>query len=134
MQRTRTVAIGIIAMGILFAGSTEVRADDTALFTTSVPPNVLFIFDNSGSMNNIVWHPEFEAGAIYPGDPKERRISIGAGIPNAPRVSVGPLGDGGGGGPCQDMVVVITSEGEGFTECPGGRPNSGLRIRAWREL
>ena len=69
-----------------------------------------------------------------PGDPKERRISIGAGIPNAPRVSVGPLGGGGGGGACQDMVVVITSEGEGFTECPGGRPNSGLRIRAWREL
>ncbi len=71
MQRTRALAIGIIATGILFAGSTEVRADDTALFTTSVPPNVLFIFDNSGSMNNIVWHPEFEAGAIYQGDAGE---------------------------------------------------------------
>ena len=78
MQRTRTLAIGIIAMAILFAGSTEVRADDTALFTTSVPPNVLFIFDNSGSINNIVWHPEFEPGALYQGDAGANCTSLAA--------------------------------------------------------
>ena len=71
-----------------------------------------------------------------PGNPgsNTRRVAIGAGLPNRPRVSVGPVdGDGGGGGPCQDRVVVITSDGEAFTECPGGRPNSGVRINSWRD-
>ncbi len=38
------------------------RADidaDLFLFTTSVPPNVLILLDNSGSMNEIVWHPAY---------------------------------------------------------------------------
>jgi len=35
-------------------------ADDTALFTTAVPPNVMLMVDNSGSMNHIVWHPAYD--------------------------------------------------------------------------
>jgi type IV pilus assembly protein PilY1 len=68
-----------------------------------------------------------------PGDPMQRFISIGGGLPNRPRVSVGPVTDGGGGGGCADMVVVITSEGGAYTDCPGGRPDSGIHTKAWRD-
>ena len=101
---------------------------------------------------------------IFPPDPSgggttpERSISIGGGLPNRPRVSVGPVrrdrnGDGvvdgadygnvdtdGDGDiddddrpPCQDMAVVITSEGSAYMECPGGRPDSGVHTKSWRE-
>ncbi|MDJ0848327.1 MAG: hypothetical protein QNK04_08125 [Myxococcota bacterium] len=68
------------------------------------------------------------------GGGKVPRVSVGAGLPSRPRVSVGPVGDGGGGGgDCKDMVVVITSEGEAFSDCPGGRPDSGVLIKSWRD-
>jgi len=35
--------------------------------------------------------------------------------------------------PCQDMAVVITSEGSAFMECPGGRPDSGVHTKSWRQ-
>ncbi len=72
-----------------------------------------------------------------PADPKERRIQIGSGLPNAPRVSVGPVGGGGGGGgggPCTDMVVVLTSDNDAYSDCPGGRPDSGIHTKSWRDL
>jgi hypothetical protein len=67
-----------------------------------------------------------------PGD-NVRHVTVGAGLPARPRVSVGPVGDGGGGGPCADMVVVITSEGEAFSDCPGGRPDSSVKVKTWRD-
>jgi hypothetical protein len=100
---------------------------------------------------------------IFPEDPSNpgtptRSVSIGAGMPNRPRVSVGPVsadrdGDGdvdaadyglvdtdGDGDiddddkpPCQDMAVVITSEGSAYMECPGGRPDSGVNTKSWRQ-
>ena len=71
---------------------------------------------------------------VTTGDPMRRNISIGGGLPNRPRVSVGPVsGGGGGGGGCSDMVVVITSEGGAYTDCPGGRPDSGIHTKAWRD-
>jgi type IV pilus assembly protein PilY1 len=74
-----------------------------------------------------------------PTNPKRRFVDVGGGLPNQPRVSVGPVGGGGGGGggggdPCEDMVVVITSDGETLTECPGGRPDSGVHVQSWRDL
>ncbi len=36
---------------------------DLFLFTTSVSPNVAILMDNSGSMNNLVWHPKFDPTA-----------------------------------------------------------------------
>ena len=71
-----------------------------------------------------------------PSDPAERRLGIGIGLPNAPRVSVGPVGGGGGGGGggCADMVMVMTSDGQAITTCPGGRPDSGVHTRSWRDF
>ena len=100
---------------------------------------------------------------IFPEDPSDpgtpqRSIAIGGGLPNRPRVSVGPVNaDRDGDGdvdaadygkvdtdsdgdvdeddkpPCQDMAVVITSEGSAFMECPGGRPDSGVHTKSWRQ-
>ena len=39
--------------------------DDLFLFTSSVAPNVLIQLDNSGSMNHIVWHPDFDPEGDY---------------------------------------------------------------------
>ena len=39
--------------------------DDTALFSTAVAPNVLLVVDNSGSMNHVVWHPDFDPTFDY---------------------------------------------------------------------
>ena len=39
--------------------------DDLFLFTSSVAPNVLIQLDNSGSMNHIVWHPDFDPDGSY---------------------------------------------------------------------
>jgi type IV pilus assembly protein PilY1 len=95
-----------------------------------------------------------------PSDPTTplRSVSIGGGLPNRVRVSVGPVsGDRNGDGvvdaadygavdtdgdgdideddkpPCRDMAVVITSEGSANMLCPGGRPDSGVRTKSWRE-
>ena len=38
-------------------------AQDTALFSNSVAPNVMLMVDNSGSMEHMVWHPAFDPSA-----------------------------------------------------------------------
>jgi len=53
------------ALGVLLASAAGVLADDTDLFSTNVPPNVVLIFDNSGSMNNVVWHPAYQPDVVY---------------------------------------------------------------------
>ena len=50
----RNLCAGALLLGVsLVAGA----ADDTALFSTSFPPNVLLMVDNSNSMNEIMRHP-----------------------------------------------------------------------------
>jgi hypothetical protein len=44
----------LLAVGALLLPGRAGIADDTALFTAIVPPNVMLMIDNSGSMNNIV--------------------------------------------------------------------------------
>ncbi|MFI5319158.1 MAG: hypothetical protein ACHQ6V_06230, partial [Myxococcota bacterium] len=39
--------------------------NDTALFSAVVPPNVMLLVDNSGSMNEVVWHPSFPPAGPY---------------------------------------------------------------------
>ena len=63
----------------------------------------------------------------------KRRKEIGGGIPTRPRVSVGDLSSGGGGGGCANKVVVITSDGEIDSDCPGSVSSSGVRLRSWRQ-
>jgi type IV pilus assembly protein PilY1 len=60
--RSRCAALALAA-GLLLPASAGL-ADDTALFSAAVPPNVLLVIDNSGSMNEVVWHPAFDPTVI----------------------------------------------------------------------
>ena len=51
--------IGILAFAFLWVVP-SIDADDSSLFTANVPPNVMLLIDNSGSMNNVVWHEAFD--------------------------------------------------------------------------
>jgi len=53
----------LIVLALLVPGRAGL-ADDAVLFSTTVAPNVLIVADNSGSMEHIVWHPDFD-----PNDP-----------------------------------------------------------------
>ena len=62
VRATLTLAAAIFLLAPQDAGwATATATDDTALFSTAVPPNVVLILDNSGSMNHAVWQPAFMA-------------------------------------------------------------------------
>ncbi|MCX5739610.1 MAG: hypothetical protein NTZ61_14170, partial [Proteobacteria bacterium] len=66
INRTRrTVAAAALAVAFLVPTQAAQPSDDTALFSVTVPPNVMLMVDNSGSMENIVWHPDFNASTTY---------------------------------------------------------------------
>ncbi|MGH0037787.1 MAG: pilus assembly protein [Myxococcota bacterium] len=56
----KSLAVLVLGLTVLMPVGRGATADDTALFTAAVPPNVMMMVDNSGSMNNIVWHPEYD--------------------------------------------------------------------------
>ena len=56
----RTLVALALAAGLLTAAPVGAQLDDTALFSTQVPPNVVMLVDNSGSMHHIVWHPAYD--------------------------------------------------------------------------
>ena len=51
--------MGVLTLAFMMLVS-PTRADDSSLFTVNVPPNVMLLMDNSGSMNNVVWHEAFD--------------------------------------------------------------------------
>ncbi|MCP5057941.1 MAG: hypothetical protein GY937_14645 [bacterium] len=62
----RTLTLTLLAAVILGAGSATAQGDDQALFTTAVPPNVVLMVDNSGSMHHVVWHPNYDPSVSPP--------------------------------------------------------------------
>jgi hypothetical protein len=50
--------IGIICL-LIFVSVDGSSADDTEIFAVRVDPNVLIIIDNSGSMNEVVYHKSY---------------------------------------------------------------------------
>lgn len=55
-----------LALALAIPASDAHAQDDTVLFaTTQVAPNVIVLMDNSGSMNHITWHPDFDPTATY---------------------------------------------------------------------
>ena len=64
MDRRQRSLLAATAIAAFLTTPGAARAqDDTDLFTVSVPPNVMLLVDNSGSMNEIVWHPDFDPTA-----------------------------------------------------------------------
>lgn len=64
-KQFRSITTALAVCAALFASSSGRADDDTALFSVNVPPNVLLIMDNSGSMNEMVWHPGYDPSATY---------------------------------------------------------------------
>jgi len=63
-RRTPLTKLAILLLGVALTAPAGARADDdTVLFTAAVAPNVLLHVDNSGSMNNIVWHEAYDPEA-----------------------------------------------------------------------
>lgn len=60
LRSTRVLLVLLTAAAWLVPGRVGIAADDSDLFSTAVPPNVVLLVDNSGSMNNVVWHPAFD--------------------------------------------------------------------------
>ncbi len=54
----RILVACVLALGL--AAPAGAQLDDSALFSTQVPPNVIMLVDNSGSMHHIVWHPAYD--------------------------------------------------------------------------
>ncbi len=54
----------LAAVALLAAPAQAQTVNDTALFTAVVPPNVMLLVDNSGSMNTIVYHPSYSPSAV----------------------------------------------------------------------
>lgn len=63
MERRSLGLLAVTALLASLAASPARAQDDTDLFTVAVPPNVLLVMDNSGSMNQVVWHPDFDPEA-----------------------------------------------------------------------
>jgi type IV pilus assembly protein PilY1 len=64
----RSVAAAALAVAFLVP-SQPAHTDDSELFAQNVPPNVLLAVDNSGSMNELVWHPDFNPLTVYSCNP-----------------------------------------------------------------
>ena len=71
MRRTRRKARRLVipalglALGILAPGGGGIANDADLFAAASLPPNVMFVMDTSGSMNQVVWHPAFVPEATY---------------------------------------------------------------------
>ncbi|MFQ5473464.1 MAG: hypothetical protein ACE5FA_11350, partial [Dehalococcoidia bacterium] len=64
MKRNSETNLWVVALissfGLLVPHGVVSAGGDTDLFTSVVPPNVMLVVDNSGSMNHVVWHPAFD--------------------------------------------------------------------------
>ena len=66
LVRALRLALAIPTFGVGIAHAGALALPDTPLnVSASVPPNVMLLIDNSGSMENIIWHDEFDPGENY---------------------------------------------------------------------
>ncbi len=103
----RTVTL-VVAAAFLAAGTAQAQVDDQALFTTAVPPNVVLLVDNSGSMHHVVWHPAYDPAVAntctYFTDTTTSQYFVGP-------WSGDTFPDGGGDTTFQDGTYAIVSAG-----------------------
>jgi len=62
MKKHTRLTLVLAALAALVPSQGARSEDDTALFSVNVPPNVMIVIDNSGSMNELVWHPDYVPG------------------------------------------------------------------------
>jgi type IV pilus assembly protein PilY1 len=70
MVGKRVLRVWLIGFGLVVFSGAGLHADDTEIYTNQnggVEPNVLIIFDNSGSMNDTMPHATYDPPTTYPG-------------------------------------------------------------------
>jgi type IV pilus assembly protein PilY1 len=64
---TSARGLALAALVLALAAARPAAAqDDVVLFSANVDPNVLIVLDNGWTMNEIVWHEDFDPTAVYP--------------------------------------------------------------------
>lgn len=80
--------------------------DDLNFFSTAVPPNVVILLDNSGSMNGAMWHDGFDANVFYDVGTVRNDCGIGDVWPIPGSAGICP-GSGDPGGQCPDSTSSV---------------------------
>jgi hypothetical protein len=123
------------------------------VFTLSFMPDLAGDACSSGGNSFLYGFDLFCAEGVFTEDDGAggmrpvRHFDVGPGVPNRPRVSVGPIEtppcDGDECDPCQgpdcepkceNKVVVITSDGETYSDSPTDECPSGIRLNSWRDF
>ena len=58
----------LILFILIYIPLNKLYADDTEIFTVRVDPNILIIMDNSGSMNEVIYHKNYSPFTTYAGN------------------------------------------------------------------
>ncbi len=66
LTRTLPLAVALQAFGAAGVIAAPLALSDTPLtVSTSIDPNVMLLIDNSGSMEHMIWHEDFDQNATY---------------------------------------------------------------------
>jgi Tfp pilus tip-associated adhesin PilY1 len=117
------VTASTIFLGEVFTGSFFPADPSTTTICDSRGTSYLYRFDLECGVGGFPDNADAQ---------EDRREPVGAGLPTRPRVSVGDLNQGDPSG-CVNKIVVVTSDGEIWNDCPGSIPSSGVKVRSWRE-
>ena len=125
-----TKLYGKVAAGLLACMATSGQADDTEIFfntsTSSIKPNILFILDNSGSMDTeVTTTSAFDASVTYDGDVSDDYIYYeddgwAIGIPKSDNK-------------CNDILDRLATAGEVLNYRMAHWRDQGNKFR-WRDL
>jgi len=69
-KRLLTLALPVLALLVVPQGTARAVSCDIPMIAqqVAVPPNVMILVDNSGSMNEVMWHEDYDPGTIYSGN------------------------------------------------------------------
>lgn len=118
-------ALAQLVLLALAAAAPASAQDDTALFSTAVAPNVLLVIDNSGSMNEVMWHPSFQGSA--PGAcPIFGLVAPNSGGPSSGSGSLNSMPYVCNSGLCRFQITSSTTPftSTGTVTCPDGSTRS----------
>ena len=66
-QPATVLGTGLLALALLLApAAATAQSGDLDILSSAVPPNVMVLFDNSGSMNHHLWDDDFNPEVVYP--------------------------------------------------------------------
>ena len=107
----------LIVLALVFASTRAHAQSDLDVVTNTVPPNVMVLLDNSGSMAHVMWHDDFNPRVFY---------DLGAVGTQCDNIGSVPAIEGSDG--------LCPGSGDAQDRCPDNdsRRDSGFEIGRWR--